>query len=314
MAGRHRIFGLVVAAALCAGLCAGLGACASLPEPSGVRSYYSQIDTPAGPVGVYVREQGYGPAMLLLHGFGASTYTWRDVQPALARHYRTIAIDFKGFGRSDKPFDRRYSLFDQADLVERFIEKHKLSNLTLVGHSYGGGVALALAVNYARSGSSRISRLILMDPLAYRQDLPLALKVLQVPVLSHLGITVIPPEINTRAALNYAYYDDSKVTWEAVREYAWPLYSIDGKFAAIRAAEQIVPPQIDSYTKRYPSIAVPTLIVWCRHDKIVPVVNGWRLKRAIAGSRLTIIKECGHAPQEETPAQTLRAMRVFLAD
>ena len=86
------------------------------------------------------------PPLLLIHGFGASTYTWRHIAPELARTHRVIAVDLKGFGQSDKPFDSRYSVFDQAELLAELIEEKDLHNLTLVGHSFGGGIALMLAL------------------------------------------------------------------------------------------------------------------------------------------------------------------------
>lgn len=294
------------------GLCLSAAACVSLQEPSGLRSYYLGIDTASGPVDVFVREEGQGPPILMLHGFGASSYTWRFLQPALAQSHRTIAIDLKGFGRSDKPLDRRYSLFDQADIVERVIEKLRLRDVVLVGHSYGGGIALALTVNEQTSRLKRIKKLVLIDSMTYRQGLPYFLAFLRTPVVSHLGLLVVPPEVQSQAALEFAYRDNDKITWDAVREYAQPLYSLGGKYALIRSAEQIVPPEIDSYTDRFRAIDIPTLILWCEGDKIVRLKNAVRLNRDIKNSQLHLIKNCGHAPQEETPDETLGALRPFL--
>ena len=117
-----------------------LSSCASLFVPSDPQA------TTNKPINLHYKETGRGDPILLLHGLGASSYAWRYVTPELAKNHRVIALDLKGFGLSDKPKDDKYSLFDQAELVDQFIQKHKLRRLTLVGHSFGGGIALALAI------------------------------------------------------------------------------------------------------------------------------------------------------------------------
>src|SRR5262249_15605929 len=106
---------------------------------------YARLGPPDAPVKLFYEEEGKGPPIPLIHGFRTSPYTWRHIAPVLALTHRVIAVDLKGFGQSDKPFDARYSVFDQAELLAQFIEDHDLRDLTIVGHSFGGGVALRLA-------------------------------------------------------------------------------------------------------------------------------------------------------------------------
>src|SRR5919106_720766 len=120
---------------------------------------YARLGPPDAPVKLYYRDEGSGPPLLLIHGFGASTFTWRYVAPDLARTNRVIAVDLKGFGQSDKPFDERYSVYDQAELLAQLIQEKDLRDLTLVGHSFGGGVALLLALEAKERLAGRISRL-----------------------------------------------------------------------------------------------------------------------------------------------------------
>ena len=68
---------------------------------------FARLGPPDAPVKLFVEEKGEGSPLLLIHGFGASTFTWREIAPALARQHRVIAVDLKGFGQSDKPFDER---------------------------------------------------------------------------------------------------------------------------------------------------------------------------------------------------------------
>ncbi len=112
------------------------------------------------PVTLHYEEEGSGPPLLLVHGLGESSFTWHDVVPALAARFRVIALDLKGFGRSDKPEDDAYGADDQAALIANFIVSRGLENVTLVGHSFGGTVALrtALADSLARNGPHRADR------------------------------------------------------------------------------------------------------------------------------------------------------------
>lgn len=87
------------------------------------------------PLNVYVEEMGRGPPILFLHGLGGSSYSWRFVAPRLAATNRVIGLDLRGFGRSDKPFDRAYSSTDHANVVKAYIRQANLSRITLVGHS-----------------------------------------------------------------------------------------------------------------------------------------------------------------------------------
>ncbi|MCK4442732.1 MAG: alpha/beta hydrolase, partial [Sulfurovaceae bacterium] len=84
--------------------------------------------------------------LLFLHGFGESKYTWHFLIKPLSKYYHLITLDLKGFGDSPKTEDDDYSVYDQAKIVQEFIEDKKLKNLTVVGRSFGGGVALVLAL------------------------------------------------------------------------------------------------------------------------------------------------------------------------
>jgi pimeloyl-ACP methyl ester carboxylesterase len=108
-------------------------------------------------------EAGQGPPVILLHGIGACTYTWRYLAPALVADHRVFAIDLKGYGLSDKPEDGKYAMSDQADLVAEFIRTRDLHDLVLVGHSMGGGVTLMTYFKVRQDDPARIKKLVLID-------------------------------------------------------------------------------------------------------------------------------------------------------
>lgn len=288
-----------------------LGSC-GLSAGDAIDGPYARLGPPAAPVKLYYQEEGNGPPLLLIHGFGASTYTWRHVAPELARTHRVIAVDLKGFGQSDKPFDGRYSVFDQAELLAQLIEDKDLRNLTLVGHSFGGGIALLLALEANQRLDGRISRLVLLDSIAYPQHIPVFFRMLDMPLVSQLGVRMVPPSVQTRVALQIAYLDDSKIDPDEVEVYAAPLKTAAGKHAIIHSARQIMPKDLAEIAQRYRTIELPTLILWCDHDRIVPLEVGLKLRRTLPNSTLRLIEGCGHMPQEEQPAATLELLKGFI--
>jgi pimeloyl-ACP methyl ester carboxylesterase len=234
------------------------------------------------------------------------------VAPELAKSHRVIAVDLKGFGLSDKPFDGRYSVYDQAELLAQLIEDKDLRDLTLVGHSFGGGVALLLALEANRRLDGRITRLVLLDSIAFPQNIPVFFRLLDVPLVSQIGVRMVPPSVQARVALQIAYFDDSKIDPEEIELYAAPLKTAAGKHAIIYSARQIVPEDIAELSERYKTIELPTLILWCDHDRIVPLEVGIKLRRTLPNSTLRLVEECGHMPQEEQPASTLALIRGFI--
>ncbi len=294
-----------------AALALALGSC-GLSAGDAVDGPYARLGPPDAPVKLYYTEEGKGSPLLLIHGFGASTFTWRFVAPELAKSHRVIAVDLKGFGQSDKPFDGRYSVYDQAELLAQLIEDKDLRDLTLVGHSFGGGVALLLALEANQRLDGRITRLVLLNSIAFPQNIPVFFRLLDVPLVSQIGVRMVPPSVQARVALQIAYFDDSKIDPEEIELYAAPLKTAAGKHAIIYSARQIVPEDIAELSERYKTIELPTLILWCDHDRIVPLEVGIKLRRTLPNSTLRLVEECGHMPQEEQPASTLALIKGFI--
>lgn len=273
---------------------------------------FARLGPPDAPVKLYAVERGEGPPVLLIHGFGTNTFTWRHIAPDLARDHKVIAVDLKGFGRSDKPFDKRYAAADQAELLVQLILERDLRDLTLVGHSYGGGVALLLALEADTRLKGRLSKLVLLDTIAYPQNIPVFFRLLDTPVVSQLGVRMAPPTLQIQLALRIAYFDNSKIGDDEVAAYAEPMKTAAGKHALIHSARQIMPPDVEEISARYATITLPTLILWCDHDRVVPVTIGLKLRREMPNARFDIIDQCGHMPQEEQPEATLLQIRQFL--
>lgn len=298
---------------LLASLGAVLSSCASTMALHDSEVAYRTVNTPTGPLRLAVQDVGKGRPILLLHGFATSSFTWQAIMPELSKHNRVIAVDLRGFGASDKPLDDHYSIFDQADAIQALIEQENLKDLTLIGHSFGGGVTLALALRAQERRDTRIRNIVLVDSVAYKQPIPIFFKLLKVPVLGEVSMALVPPEVQAAQGLRLAYYDRDKITTRAVSEYASALYSSGSKHALIQTVEQLIPPNIDEIAEKYQTIKFPTLIIWCKDDKVVPSIFGRRLHADIPSSELAMFEQCGHMPQEEKPEDTARAIEAFLA-
>ena len=263
------------------------------------------------PVSLYVEEMGRGPVLLLLHGIGGSSYTWRGIAPALAARHRVIAIDLRGFGRSDKPLDLAYSPHDHAAVVAAFITERRLGQVTLVGHSYGGLVALLLARDRTIE-PQRIARLVVIDTPAYPQPVSVGVAFLRQPLLPYLALTLLPPELPTALALMMEKMGVERLTQRDVAIYADPLLEPGGPHALIETARQLIPPDFDRIVARYRTIAKPALVLTCRDDQAVPLSSAVRLARTLPNARLAVLDGCDHVPPEQAPDAMIVAMARFL--
>jgi pimeloyl-ACP methyl ester carboxylesterase len=278
------------------------------------RAYTVTVQPPGYPaVKLYAEETGHGPPLLFLHGLGGSGYEFRRIARSLAVNHRVITLDLRGFGRSDKPFDQSYSALDQAAHVKDFIRRRGLSRITLAGHSFGGGVALALVLDLNRTRPGLVSRLVLMNSPAFPQPLSLAVSFLRKPVLPYLALNLIPPQVTAKLSFSNDFGSYGHITESDVASYATPLQETAAAHALITTARRIVPDNLPELVSRYPSIRQPTLLVWCRRDPIVPLVTGISLLRMLPHARLRIIEGCTHVPPEETPGELLVHLHSFLS-
>lgn len=263
------------------------------------------------PVRLHSVEAGSGPVVVLLHGLGGSTYTWRKVLPELARNHRVIALDLKGFGRSEKPLDEAYSPADQAALLVAFLERRGLTDVTLVGHSIGGTVALLAAIELQRRDPQRIARLALIDSPAYPQPEPTVIGLLKAPFLSSLVFALAPPEWPARMALGHQR-EAGSVDDTDIAAYAEPYREAGARHALIETARHMEPTDWGALTARIPSVRQPTLLVWCIGDTLVPAATGLRLSRALPDNRLATIEGCVHSPPDEKPTELVAILKPWL--
>jgi len=265
-----------------------------------------------------VDERGRPPGdgtetFLLLHGYGGSSFSWRYWSPWLAERGHLLLVDLKGFGRAPRPDDDAYSPPDLAGLVCRLVEERDLRRITLVGHSLGGGVALLATLGLMDRGqAARLHRLVLVAGAAYPQPLPPFVTLARHPRLTGALLRLAGPRPVIAQALRAIVHDRSSISESQIRGYAEPMERPGSARALLRTALRIVPDDMDALTARYPTIGLPTLLLWGRHDPAVPLWVGWRLHEAMPRSTLRVLERCGHLPAEELPGESLAALREFL--
>lgn len=260
---------------------------------------------------LYREVYGAGDPILCLHGLGANIYSWRHFIAPFSQNNKLILVDFKGCGKSPKPRDRRYSIEEKADDIYNLILQEDLRNLTLVGNSLGGAIALLVAVRLGKEEPHRLSRLILIDSAGDTSALPPHLNLLR----SALGTPMIyfgPSKLAARITLRMCYYDRKKISKEQVKAYAAPISGLGGRHALLHTARQCIPANADELIASARSITVPTLILWGREDKVIPLRVGELLHDLLPNSTLEVIEECGHIPQEEKPEETISLISSFL--
>ncbi len=247
-------------------------------------------------------------SLVLLHGFGASSYSFSRLIPELSKYFRVYAIDLKGFGKSPKPKNSGYSVYDQAVLVDRFLKDYNLKNIILIGHSYGGGVALSLVL----LDPKRVEKMVLIDSACYDQRLPKLIRWLQIPIVGKVGFFILPSSFEIKESYRYAFYDDSKIPEDIVKEYTKNLYLPNAKSVYFKTTQELIPEDINDISKKYATIEIPTLLIWGENDIVIPKDKAYRLHKDLKNSKLVIIPKCGHIPHEEKPKEVLKALKSFL--
>lgn len=249
--------------------------------------------------------------IVLLHGLGASTYSWRRVIPELTRQFRVISLDLRGHGKSDKPFDQAYAPTAQAELVRDAMRQLKLRNVVLTGHSFGGLVALIATLQANAALETRIRKLVLLNAPAFPQPYSVGVRFLRQPILPYVALNLVPPHVSVSLALMAEAFGMPHITEDDIKFYAQPLLDTGARHALIATARQIQPSNTETIVHYYPTIKQPTELIWCRIDQVVPLSTGERLARTLPRARLTVLEGCDHATPEQKPGPVAEIIRRF---
>jgi len=267
-------------------------------------------------INVHYKEAGSGsPAIILLHGFGASTYSWRNVIQPLSQFGRVIAYDRPAFGLTSRPMpgdwtgQSPYSTDFQADMLVHLLDAKGIQKAILVGNSAGGTIAIYTALKYPQ----RVEALLLVDAAVYAggPSFPDWTRfLLNTPQASRIGPLLVRSiqESGMQILIN-AWNDPTKITDEIRQNYRIPLQAQNWDRALWELTIANAPTQI---VERLATLNLPVMVMTGDNDQIVPTEQSLRLAKEIPGAQLAVIKACGHVPQEECPDQFLQSANEFL--
>ena len=254
-------------------------------------------------------DKGSGPPLLMLHGFGGSAYDWHTYIDTFAdAGYRVIVPDLPGSGYSDRPEDLDYSIPGLMKCILQFTEALNLPPFHLMGSSFGGGIALRIAVNHPQ----KVSRMILFDAAAIAQKIPVHVRVLRWPIVNKLATRIPPRTFIVGRLMKDIYFDHSKINQEAIKEYAYEQSFPGGDHAMEKIAQALDMEEIRSFSERFGEITLPTLIFWGKEDTITFFEGGKELHSRIPGSLFRPFSNCGHCPHVEYPEETVKESLYFL--
>ncbi|WP_156291981.1 alpha/beta fold hydrolase [Oceanobacillus salinisoli] len=234
------------------------------------------------------------PPIILIHGFVSSTYTFNRIIPLLKEHFSILALDLPGFGRSEKSTSFVYSYHNYAKLVVKCMEFFGLTNVTIVGHSMGGQIALYTA----KLIPEKVKKLILLGSSGYLKS---ANKLLVYSSYLPLFNLFVKRTVNNRSvkeSLRNVFYNASKITEDHIREFERPLKDKNFCKSLIRLLRHR---EGDLTSEELKEIQTPTLLIWGEDDAVVPLSVGKRLARDLPNAELITYKETGHLITDERP-------------
>lgn len=256
-------------------------------------------------VGMHYIERGQGPPLVLLHGFGGSTYNFRHQIGPLSRHFRVLALDLPGFGLSERPTEADLSLTAQAERVREFMDRLDIERATVLGYSMGATIAMRLAAAHPE----RVEKLIVVCG-------PSPDRAMRFPLIRYLRPLLAVPYVfwwgrpgYVRRTLRQIVYDPAWFSDEVVAEYAGPARMRGSASSLFKLAQDVgtdVP--VDPAT-----IATRTLLLWGEADTAVPLSTAHKLHATMPDARLEVIPRAGHLVLEEQPETCNERILAFIA-
>lgn len=259
---------------------------------------------------------GSGPALLLIHGIGMNHRTWLPVIRSLAKNFTVIAPDLLGHGESDKP-RADYSIGGYANAMRDLLLFLDVPNVTVVGHSLGGGVAMQFTYQFPHL----VERLVLVasgglgrsvNPLIRAMTIPGSGPVLAlaswprvrrttIPLLERIAATGIPGSHDIHGMIE-VYEDLADAHSRAAFRHV------------LRAAADWRGQVITMIDRAYLARHIPTMVVWGGRDLMIPVKHAYTAKELLPDARLEVFADAGHMPHEDYPEHFTSALTEFVMD
>lgn len=256
---------------------------------------------------------GQGPAVVLIHGVAGRAGQWDQTAQLLAEHHTVVAPDLLGHGDSAKPRGD-YSLGAHASGIRDLLVALKIERASIVGHSLGGGIAMQLAYQFPE----RCERLVLVSSGGLGDEVHALLRAATLP-----GSEFVLPFLAHPRIVDLASIIPRTLGWlglrtrvdleEMARGYQ-SLANAEARSAFIHTLRAVIDPsgqRINASDRLYLSSKMPSLIVWGRRDRIIPVEHAQPAHNAMPGSRLELFEDAGHFPHLDDPLRFARTLEAF---
>ncbi|MBL8061933.1 MAG: alpha/beta hydrolase [Anaerolineales bacterium] len=267
-------------------------------------------------VNIHYKEAGSGDrTFILLHPFGGSTYSWREVMDDFAALGHVLAYDRPAFGLTERPMpedweSNPYGMKANVEILRELLDAFGVDKAVLVGNSAGGGVAVAFALEYPE----RIDKLILVDPGVgggYGPQFPAwALPFMWTPQMRHLGPLLVRDYQETLPrTIEREWFDQSKLTNE-IRETHLRVLKIQNWDRAFY--ELTFAPAYPELRPLLPQLTVPAFMIAGQEDRLI---RSWYFEAVVTEipeATLKLIPACGHVPQEECPDEFMEVVLQYL--
>ncbi len=270
------------------------------------------LRVPVGPGAMHVERFGHGgTAVILIHGFGTSTFLWRNVAPAISDAGHTAyAIDLFGHGESDRPFDADFGIAAQAEYLDAAMTALRVARGIIVGIDIGGDVALRLAA----TRPERVEKLVLINTPAFdeipgRDITQMQRSTAKFAFRTTRGILGAAPLIE--GVLKGSVSDpETQMPVKLIARYLAPFVGKDGVSHLLTLASSITEDDMEEVDLK--TIHVPALIVWGEADQWLDPKLPDRLVNALPDGRLVRLAGVGRLVPEENPEQMSELLLDFM--
>jgi pimeloyl-ACP methyl ester carboxylesterase len=257
-----------------------------------------------------------GPTVVLVHGLASNKRTWEGVLPLLGRHAHVIAPDLLGSGASDKPYRADYSVGAHAARLRDMLNALEVGRASIVGHSYGGGVAMTFAYQFPE----RTERLALIGSGGLGPELSIALRAASLPgaaLVAHTVSCVVPGWLagaarRTVTGLGLVPQADLEAVGRALASLS-DRPSRQAFTHTVRSTVTWAGQRLAATDRLYLLSGLPILLVAGRQDSCIPHQHSVAAHTLLPGSRLELL-DAGHFPHHEHPAKVGQLLAEFLTD
>jgi pimeloyl-ACP methyl ester carboxylesterase len=257
---------------------------------------------------------GQGPALLLLHGLGCDHTTWAPVIDSLARRYTVIAPDLLGHGRSDKP-RADYSVGGYANGMRDLLTVLGIDKVTVVGHSFGGGIAMQFAYQFPE----RTERMLLVAPGGLGPEVTPAIRAITAPGFHQVMAALTVPGVRHLGKVGLRTLSRTPLKHTRDLDEVAEIYESLKDSRARHAMRHVVKAVVDwrgqiicMADRAYLTEAMPMCVVWGRDDKVIPVRHASNAAMLAPMAQVEVIPNAGHFPHKDHPHRFVKIVNDFV--